>query len=103
MTVAQIQNTEQWFGLMFNTLNKSRYAVERSFNNMPLDKKRIFTALADLDCRPKFADYSEEERLQLANALKILRSISDYLPKQVTKADFLKLDNKIGEHYAGNN
>lgn len=96
------QEKELWFARQWNLLNKSRYAVERAFNGLPLKEKQIIIVLANIlpaeDLREphltgyQLSHYSPKGQGKIAYAVRLIRNIANAFPQTMSTSDFYKTD-----------
>lgn len=92
------------FADLHHFFNKSKYAVERAFNDLPMEEREILKALADIEDEDltdpflsgnQLSHYTKEGQCKLAKGLRLMRTISNRFPKMVCIADFYRIDRQI--------
>lgn len=93
-----------WCSEIRHSLHQSKYAHERAFNKLHKFKDRvqdkntfkdILIALADVEYKPRFADYRDEEREKIGVALRLIRKLSAHFPRDLTIKEFIKIDKEV--------
>lgn len=94
----------EMFARWHHLLRQSRYAVERAFNQLEINRKRIVIALADIQpsdlSEPylsgyKLSHYTRSGRDKIAWAVKEIRGISGDFPTMITLKNFHEIDKEI--------
>ncbi|WP_424408051.1 hypothetical protein [Pasteurella sp. PK-2025] len=88
-------------------LHVSKYPVERFFDRMPLDERKIIFALAKVEltdrvnpnCPPLYLrDFTEDGQTKIAKAYRKIREMATRLPPSIRESDFKLIDK--GVNYA---
>lgn len=98
------QAKTNFFTDFWHNSKKSKYAVERRFNQLPIKHKQIIIALASLSptdlVEPTLsgyhlADYTQTGISKIVYAVKTIRAISKAFPEVLTARQFYQIDREV--------
>lgn len=98
------QAQENFFVKFWHDNNKSKYAVERCFNQLSIKHKQIIIALASISptdlTEPtlsgyKLAHYTHKGISKIVQAVKTIRCISKEFPEVLSARQFYQIDREV--------